>query len=111
MTLGYPVIQHELDNGLRVVVSEDHASPSATAHLHYDVGSQHEVPGRTGLAHLFEHLMFSGSRNVGPGEHAALMHACGSPIVHIFWPFTFAAKAPVAVAETKHGIPPGAPNP
>lgn len=78
MTLGYPVAQHWLGNGLRVVVSEDHATPSATVHLHYDVGSRHEAAGRTGLAHLFEHLMSQGSRNVAPGEHAALMHACGA---------------------------------
>jgi zinc protease len=78
LTLGYPVAQHRLGNGLRVVVSEDHATPSATVHLHYDVGSRHEAPGRTGLAHLFEHLMSQGSRNVAPGEHAALMHACGA---------------------------------
>ena len=78
MTLGYPVVQHQLGNGLRVVVSEDHAVPSATVHLHYDVGSRHEAPGRTGLAHLLEHLMFEGSRNVAPGEHAALMQGCGA---------------------------------
>lgn len=69
MTVGYPVVQHVLGNGLRVVVSEDHASPSATVYLAYDVGSRDEAPGRTGLAHLFEHLMMSsGSRNAGPGE-------------------------------------------
>jgi zinc protease len=78
LILGYPVAQHQLGNGLRVVVSEDHATPSATVHLHYDVGSRHEVPGRTGLAHLLEHLMSQGSRNVAPGEHAALMHGCGA---------------------------------
>jgi zinc protease len=78
LTPGYPVAQHKLGNGLRVVVSEDHAAPSATVHLHYDVGSRHEAPDRTGLAHLFEHLMFEGSRNVAPGEHAALMNACGA---------------------------------
>jgi zinc protease len=78
LTLSYPVAQHQLGNGLRVVVSEDPAVPSATVHLHYDVGSRHEAPGRTGLAHLFEHQMFEGSRNVAAGEHAALMHACGA---------------------------------
>jgi zinc protease len=78
LTLSYPVAQHQLGNGLRVVVSEDHATPSATVHLHYDAGSRHEAPGRTGLAHLFEHQMYEGSRNVAPGEHAALMHACGA---------------------------------
>jgi zinc protease len=78
LTLSYPVAQHQLGNRLRVVVSEDPAAPSATVHLQYDVGSRHEAPGRTGLAHLFEHQMFEGSRNVRPGEHAALMHACGA---------------------------------
>jgi zinc protease len=78
LTLSYPVAQHQLDNGLRVVVSEDHTTPTATVHVHYDVGSRHEAPGRTGLAHLFEHRMYGGSRDVAPGEHAALMHACGA---------------------------------
>jgi zinc protease len=78
LTLGYPVAQHRLDNGLRVVASEDHVSPAVTVHLQYDVGSRHEEPGRTGLAHLAEHLMFEGSRNVRPGEHAELMRACGA---------------------------------
>ena len=78
MTLSYPVAQHTLGNGLRVVVSEDHACPTATVYLAYDVGSRDEAPGRTGLAHLFEHLMFSGSRSVASGEHAALMNGCGA---------------------------------
>jgi zinc protease len=78
LPLSYPVAQRTLGNGLRVVVSEDHACPSATVHLAYDVGSRDEAPGRTGLAHLFEHLMFAGSPNVGPGEHAALMNSCGA---------------------------------
>jgi predicted Zn-dependent peptidase len=78
LTLSYPVAQHTLGNGLRVVVSEDHACPTATVYLAYDVGSRDEGPGRTGLAHLFEHLMFSGSRSVASGEHAALMNGCGA---------------------------------
>lgn len=76
--LGYHAEQHQLANGLRVVVSEDHAFPSATVHLHYGAGSRHEAPGRTGLAHLFEHLMYEGTPNVRPGEHAALMNNCGA---------------------------------
>ena len=78
MTLTYPVARHQLGNGLRVVASEDHAAPAATVHLHYDVGSRHEAPGRTGLAHLFEHMMFEGSARVAPGEHARLMQSCGA---------------------------------
>jgi zinc protease len=78
LTVAYPVARHRLGNGLRVVASEDHATPAVTVHLHYCVGSQHEAPGQTGLAHLFEHLMSEGSAHVGPGEHAALMHECGA---------------------------------
>jgi zinc protease len=61
-----------------VVVSEDHATPSVTVHLHYGVGARDEAPARTGLAHLFEHLMFEGSAHVEPGEHAGLMNAWGA---------------------------------
>jgi zinc protease len=78
LNLGYPVVQHRLRNGLRVVASEDHAAPSVTVHLHYGAGARHETPGRTGLAHLFEHLMFEGSAHVRPGEHAGLMNAWGA---------------------------------
>ncbi|MGH9347395.1 MAG: M16 family metallopeptidase [Vicinamibacterales bacterium] len=62
-----------LDNGLRVLVSEDHSAPVFSIAVVYDVGSRNEPPGHTGFAHLFEHLMFKGSRNVGPGEHFTLI--------------------------------------
>jgi zinc protease len=78
LNLGYPVARHRLGNGLQVVASEDHATPSVTVHLHYNVGARDEEPGRTGLAHLFEHLMFEGSAHVEPGEHAGLMNAWGA---------------------------------
>lgn len=55
------VTQYTLDNGLTVMLSEDHELPSFAAHLVYLVGSGHEEKGRTGFAHLFEHLMFQGS--------------------------------------------------
>jgi zinc protease len=58
-----------LDNGLRVVIAEDHAAPVFSIAVMYNVGSRNERPGRTGFAHLFEHMMFKGSENVGPGEH------------------------------------------
>jgi zinc protease len=73
-----PLVQHALDNGLRVVVRENHAAPAVAVNLWYEVGSRHEEPGRTGLAHLFEHLMFEGSRNVGSGEHFALLEPLGA---------------------------------
>jgi zinc protease len=58
-----------LANGLRVIVSEDHAAPVYSIVVHYLVGSKDERKGRTGFAHLFEHMMFKGSENIGPGEH------------------------------------------
>jgi len=59
----------KLKNGLRVIVSEDHAAPVFSVAVVYNVGSRDERTGRTGFAHLFEHMMFKGSANVGPGEH------------------------------------------
>ena len=58
-----------LENGLRVIVAEDHSAPVYSIVVHYLVGSKDEHKGRTGFAHLFEHMMFKGSENVGPGEH------------------------------------------
>jgi zinc protease len=59
----------KLANGLRVIVAEDHNAPVYSIVVHYLVGSKDERKGRTGFAHLFEHMMFKGSENVGPGEH------------------------------------------
>ena len=58
-----------LANGLRVQLVEDHTAPVIALNIAYDVGSRNERPGRTGFAHLFEHMMFKGSKNVGDGEH------------------------------------------
>ena len=58
-----------LKNGLRVQLVEDHGTPVIAVNVAYDVGSRNERPGLTGFAHLFEHMMFKGSRNVGDGEH------------------------------------------
>jgi predicted Zn-dependent peptidase len=72
--------QHELANGLRVVVSPDRVAPVAAMSVWYDVGSRHERPGRTGFAHLFEHLMFEGSTNVAAGEHMSLVQDLGGSV-------------------------------
>jgi predicted Zn-dependent peptidase len=77
MPLSYPLRTATLANGLRVVVSEDHAVPTVSLTVWVDVGSRHEEPGRTGLAHLFEHLMFQGSELVGEGEHMSLLMSQG----------------------------------
>ncbi len=71
-----PVIKFtdvKLKNGLRVIVSEDHSAPTFSIAVTYNVGSADEKARRTGFAHLFEHMMFKGSANVGPGEHFNLI--------------------------------------
>src|SRR4051812_34732280 len=64
-----PVEQFTLDNGLRVILSEDHAVPVVSVAVYFDVGSRNEREGRTGFAHLFEHMMFQGSENVPKAGH------------------------------------------
>ena len=66
-----------LKNGLRVIISEDHAAPVYTIVVQYNVGSRDERKGRTGFAHLFEHMMFKGSENVGQNEHPYLIFMNG----------------------------------
>jgi len=67
----------KLKNGLRVILSEDHAAPVFSIVVNYNVGSRDERKGRTGFAHLFEHMMFKGSENVGQNEHPYLMFMNG----------------------------------
>ena len=66
-----------LDNGLRVVLNEDHSAPLVAINLWYHVGSKNERPGRTGFAHLFEHMLFSGSQHVGNNEHFRYIQSVG----------------------------------
>lgn len=70
-------VRHTLANGLRVLVSRDPATPVAAVCLRYAAGSRDEPPGLTGLAHLFEHLMFQGSTHVDAGGHAAAIEEAG----------------------------------
>ncbi len=69
--------QYELGNGLRVVLNEDHSAPLVAVNLWYHVGSKNERPGRTGFAHLFEHMLFSGSEHVGNNEHFRYVQSVG----------------------------------
>lgn len=62
-----------LENGLRVILVPDHSAPVFAINVSYNVGSRNELPGHTGFAHLFEHMMFQGSANVGKGEHFILV--------------------------------------
>lgn len=66
-----------LENGLRVIIAPDHTAPVFAISITYNVGSHSEWPGRTGFAHLFEHMMFQGSKNVGKGEHMILIENNG----------------------------------
>jgi zinc protease len=73
-----PVTVDTLPNGLRVIVHEDQSSPIVTVNTWFDVGSANETPGRTGLAHLFEHLMFMGSQHAPYPQFDRLLEAAGA---------------------------------
>src|SRR5258707_11534970 len=75
-----PVVYYKLPNGLRVVISEDHVAPVVTVGVYYNVGFRVEPKGRTGFAHLFEHMMFQGSKNVKKFEHAKIAEANGGDL-------------------------------
>ncbi len=77
--------QTRLPNGLRLIISEDHLAPVAAVNLWYNVGSKHEVAGKTGFAHLFEHVMFQGSSHVAKAEHIALIQAAGGTMNGTTW--------------------------
>ncbi|MBI5379260.1 MAG: insulinase family protein [Nitrospirae bacterium] len=67
------VEEHALPNGLKVLLLEDHKAPTVTAQIWYRVGARHEIPGKTGLAHLLEHMMLKGTPAVGKGEHSRIV--------------------------------------
>ncbi|HEV3051730.1 MAG TPA: pitrilysin family protein [Longimicrobium sp.] len=77
-TIDIEFTQETLDNGLRVIYHVDRSTPMVAVDIWYNVGSKHEQPGRTGFAHLFEHMMFKGSRNVADGRHFALLEDAGA---------------------------------
>jgi zinc protease len=70
-------VQDSLPNGLHVIYTIDHSTPVVAVEVMYNVGSKSERPGKTGFAHLFEHMMFKGSRNVPDGQHWALLERAG----------------------------------
>ncbi len=76
-TPSIPFEQFTLPNGLHVILSEDHTTPLVGVEVSYDVGSKDEKPGRTGFAHLYEHLMFQGTGNLPKGEADRLIEASG----------------------------------
>ena len=95
----YELITHTLANGLRVCVQPDPMAPAVAVNLWFEVGSRDEEPGRSGFAHLFEHLMFQGSADVASGEHIAVIEAAGGSV-----------NATTSVDRTNYfeTVPPGA---
>lgn len=75
--INIPVEAFQLKNGLRVILSRDNAVPVVTVYMIYDVGSRSEEKGRTGFAHLFEHMMFEGSANAPKGMHNKIVESNG----------------------------------
>jgi len=73
-----PTHEFTLDNGLKVVVREDHRAPVVVSQIWYKVGSSYETPGQTGLSHALEHMMFKGSSKVGPGEASLILRDLGA---------------------------------
>jgi predicted Zn-dependent peptidase len=80
-----PIEQVTLPNGLRVVLSEDHTTPIVAVNLWYHVGSANERADRTGLAHLFEHMLFQGSQHVAANEHFELVQRAGGTLNGSTW--------------------------
>jgi zinc protease len=83
--LNVPVARHRLENGLRVNLSVDRSTPVVAVNLWYGVGSRNENPGKTGFAHLFEHMMFQGSANVPKNRHFELVEGAGGTLNASTW--------------------------
>jgi zinc protease len=102
-----PKLQYQmmtLPNGLRVILSEDHSTPIVHVSLWYHVGSKNERKGRTGFAHLFEHMMFKGSKNVEPEAHTSIIASVGGQSnaytnedTTVFWQSLPAQYVPLAL--------------
>ena len=84
-TMRIPIETFHLENGLFVTLSEDHTAPIVAVNLWYHVGSANEKPGRTGFAHLFEHMLFQGSAHVGSNEHFELIQRAGGTLNGSTW--------------------------
>lgn len=78
--LSIPYEKHVLPNGLEVVIHEDHSDPVVAVYVQYHVGSAREEPGRSGFAHLFEHMLFQGSEHVGDDQHFKLVQEAGGTL-------------------------------
>lgn len=75
-----PFEEYSLPNGLKVILHEDNSVPITAVNIWYHVGSAYEKPGRTGFAHLFEHMLFQGSQNVGDDQHFGMIQEAGGSL-------------------------------
>jgi len=73
----YGVRTHQLKNGMRIIVQEDHSIPNIALYIFYRIGSRNERPGTTGLSHFFEHMMFNGAKKYGPKQFDEVLEAAG----------------------------------
>lgn len=73
----FEIKTHQLKNGMKILVQEDHSIPSVAFYIFYRIGSRNERPGTTGLSHFFEHMMFNGAKKYGPGQFDKVMEAAG----------------------------------
>ena len=73
----FEVKTHTLENGMKILVQEDHSIPNVAMYIFYRIGSRNERPGTTGLSHYFEHMMFNGAKKYGPGEFDRVMEGAG----------------------------------
>src|SRR5574337_470723 len=71
------VTESTLENGLKILLLEEHKAPVVTVHIWYRVGARNEQPGTTGLSHLLEHMMFKGTSKVGPGQFSRIIRKNG----------------------------------
>src|SRR5271157_4605566 len=73
----FEVKTHTLNNGMKILVQEDHSIPNVALYIFYRIGSRNERPGTTGLSHFFEHMMFNGAKKYGPGQFDHVMEVAG----------------------------------
>src|SRR2546422_10112561 len=73
----YGIKTHQLKNGMKILVHEDHSIPTINLYIFYRIGSRNERPGTTGLSHFFEHMMFNGAKKYGPKQLDIVMEAAG----------------------------------
>ncbi|MDR1983718.1 MAG: insulinase family protein [Prevotellaceae bacterium] len=78
--INIPIVEYDLNNGLHVILHQDNSTPNVVVSLMYHVGSKDENPDKTGFAHLFEHLLFEGSENIGRGEYMKIVQSNGGEL-------------------------------